>query len=189
MALSTDVGGTIALSDGESLAAHRCARGSTPSLHATHVLRRRLGGTLLVRWQHPESPGRALPDRCSQFRRMRIRIRHVDEPSGWARQATFVAIVVGRLDGFVSFFPSCGDFSNRRVRSARCPIRSTICRTSIRRAFGAELAYQSESLERPALRGLSVHASTFMGESTSGVSIWSSMSPRNRPHSRAFRAL
>jgi hypothetical protein len=163
LALSTNVGGTIALSDGESFgrASLRAQLHAEPFEQPVFfdvdlAVRSWFGGNIQNR---PGSTSRPV-----------VAVRALQFGYGTPTSAQvglgrlpFVAVGVGRLDGLRVRSPSWGGFSIGAF-GGTVPNPLDYLPTVDTTRFGVQLAYQNESLAAQPFVGLSVHASTFMGE-------------------------
>jgi hypothetical protein len=163
LALSTDVGGTIALSDGESLgrASLRARLHAEPfaqpvSFDVDLAVRSWFGGNIQNR---PGDSSRPL----LAIRELQFGYGTSTSPQVGLGRLPFVAVGVGRLDGLRVRPPSWGGFTIGAF-GGTVPNPLDYLPTLDTTRFGAQLAYQNESLDAQPFVGLSAHASTFMGE-------------------------
>lgn len=163
LALSTDVGGTIALRDGESFG----RAGLRAALHAEPFKQPVFFDVdfALQSWF-----GGDIQNRRGSASRPAIRVRQLQFGYGTSESAQtvlgrlpFVAVGVGQLDGLRVRSPSWSGFSIGAFGGG-VPDPLDNRPTTDTTRFGVELAYQNESLDSQPFVGLSVHASTFMGE-------------------------
>ncbi len=163
LAVSTDVGGTLALSDGESF-----GRASLRTrLHAEpfeqpvffdidFAVQSWFGGNIANR---PGSSSRP----AVRVRDLQFGYGTALSPQVGLGRLPFVAVGVGQLDGLRVRSPSWAGFSIGAFGgTVPDPLdnRPTLDTTR----FGVQLAYQNESLDSHPFVGLSAHASTFMGD-------------------------
>ena len=163
LALSTDVGGTIALSDGESFgrASLRARLHAEPFEQPVFfdvdlAVRSWFGGNIQNR---PGSSSRPV----LAIRELQFGYGTSTSPQVGLGRLPFVAVGVGRLDGLRVRSPSWGGFTIGAF-GGTVPNPLDYLPTLDTTRFGAQLAYQNESLDAQPFVGLSVHASTFMGE-------------------------
>jgi hypothetical protein len=163
LALSTDVGGTIALSDGESFgrASLRATLHAEPFEQPVFfdvdlAVRSWFGGNIGNR---PGSSSRPV----LAIRELQFGYGTSTSPQVGVGRLPFVAVGVGRLDGLRVRSPSWGGFTIGAF-GGTVPNPLDYLPTLDTTRFGAELAYQNESLDAQPFVGLSVHASTFMGD-------------------------
>jgi hypothetical protein len=163
LSLSTDVGGTIALSDGESFgrAALRTQLHAEPFeqpvfFDVDFAVQSWFGGNIGDR---PGSTSRPL-----------IAVRQLQFGYGTLQSAQvglgrlpFVAVGVGQLDGLRVRSPSWAGFSIGAF-GGTVPNPLDYLPTLDTSRFGVQLAYQNESLPSQPFVGLSAHGSVFMGE-------------------------
>ena len=163
LALSTDVGGTIALSDGESFgrASLRATLHAEPFEQPVFfdvdlAVRSWFGGNIGNR---PGSSSRPV----LAIRELQFGYGTSTSPQVGVGRLPFVAVGVGRLDGLRVRSPSWGGFSIGAF-GGTVPNPLDYLPTLDTTRFGAQLAYQNESLDAQPFVGLSVHASTFIGD-------------------------
>ncbi len=163
LALSTDVGGTIALNDGESFgrASLRARLHAEPFeqpvfFDADLALRSWFGGNIQNR---PGSGSRPV----LAVRELQFGYGTPTSPQVGLGRLPFVAVGVGRLDGLRVRSPSWGGFTIGAF-GGTVPNPLDYLPTLDTTRFGVQLAYQNESLDAQPFVGLSMHASTFMGE-------------------------
>jgi hypothetical protein len=163
LALSTDVGGTIALRDGDSFgrAAMRAGLHAEPFeqpvfFDVDFAVQSWFGGDIQNR---PGSASRPI-----------IRVRELEIGYGTLVSAQaalgripFVAVGVGQLDGVRVRSPSWSGFSIGAF-GGTVPNPLDNRPTTDTTRFGAQLAYQNESLDAHPFVALSVHGSTYTGE-------------------------
>ena len=162
-ALSTNVGGTIALSDGESFgrASLRTRLHAEPWQQPVFfdvdlAVRSWFGGNIANR---PGSSSRPV----IAIRELQFGYGTQQSPQVGLGRLPFVAVGVGQLDGLRVRSPSWAGFTIGAFGgTVPDPLdnRPTIDTTR----FGVQLAYQNESLDSQPFVGLSMHASTFMGD-------------------------
>jgi hypothetical protein len=163
LSLSTDVGGTIALSDGESFgrAALRTRLHAEPFEQPVYfdvdaAVQSWFGGNIGDR---PGSTSRPLfAVRDLQFGYGTLQSAQV----GLGR-LPFVAVGVGQLDGLRVRSPSWAGFTIGAF-GGTVPNPLDYKPNLDTSRFGVQLAYQNESLAAQPFVGLSVHGSVFMGE-------------------------
>ena len=163
LAVSTNVGGTLALGDGESF-----GRASLRTrLHAEPfpkpvffdidlAVQSWFGGNIANRPGSTSRPAVAIRDLQFGYGTPR-------SPQVGLGRLPFVAVGVGQLDGLRVRSPTWAGFSIGAFGGAvPDPLdnRPTLDTTR----FGVQLAYQNESLDSQPFVGLSAHASTFLGD-------------------------
>lgn len=163
LALSTNVGGTIALSDGESFgrASVRTRLHAEPFeqpvfFNVDLAVQSWFGGNIGNRPGSASRPAVAI-------RELQFGYGTSQSPQVGLGRLPFVAVGVGQLDGLRVRSPSWKGFSIGAFGgTVPDPLdnRPTIDTTR----FGVQLAYQNESLDAQPFVGVSAHASTFMGE-------------------------
>jgi hypothetical protein len=162
-ALSTNVGGTLALSDGESFgrASLRTRLHAEPFeqpvfFDVDFAVRSWFGGNIANR---PGSTSRPV----IAIRQLQFGYGTMQSPQVGLGRLPFVAVGVGQLDGLRVRSPSWAGFSISAFGgTVPNPLdnRPTLDTTR----FGVQLAYQNESLDSQPFIGISLHASTFMGD-------------------------
>ena len=163
LAVSTNVGGTIALSDGESFgrASLRTRLHAEPFEQPVFfdvdlAVRSWFGGNIGNRPGSTSRPVLAIRD-------LQFGYGTRQSPQVGLGRLPFVAVGVGQLDGLRVRSPMWAGFSIGAFGgTVPNPLdnRPTIDTTR----FGVQLAYQNESLDAQPFVGLSMHASTFMGD-------------------------
>jgi hypothetical protein len=163
LALSTNVGGTIALSDGESFG-RASLRGR---MHAEPFEKPFFFD---VDFEGQSWFGGNIQNRPGASSRPVIAIRDLQIGYGTAQSAQFgigrvpfVAVGVRQLDGLRVRSPSWGGFSIGAF-GGTVPNPLDNRPTTDTTRFGVELAYQNASLDAQPFVGLSIHGSTFMGD-------------------------
>ncbi|MDH4283069.1 MAG: hypothetical protein OEV36_10490, partial [Myxococcales bacterium] len=163
LSVSTDVGGTIALSAGESFgrAALRTQLHAEPFEQPVFfdvdlAVRSWFGGNINDRPGNASRPLLAI-------RELQFGYGTPESPQVGLGRLPFVAVGVGRLDGLRVRSPSWGGFSIGAF-GGTVPNPIDYLPTLNVARFGVQLAYQNESLESQPFVGLSVHASMFDGE-------------------------
>jgi len=163
LAVSTDVGGTIALTDGESFgrAALRTRLHAEPFEQPVFFDIDVAGQSWF---------GGNIGSRPGASSRPVIAVRELQFGYGTLQSAQvalgrlpFVAVGVGQLDGLRVRSPAWAGFSIGAF-GGTVPDPLDNLPTLDTTRFGAQLAYQNESLDAQPFIGLSVHGSTFMGE-------------------------
>lgn len=163
LAVSTDVGGTIALTDGESFgrAALRTRLHAEPFEQPVFFDIDVAGQSWF---------GGNIGSRPGAGSRPVIAVRELQFGYGTLQSAQvalgrlpFVAVGVGQLDGLRVRSPAWAGFSIGAF-GGTVPDPLDNLPTLDTTRFGAQLAYQNESLDAQPFIGLSVHGSTFMGE-------------------------
>lgn len=162
-AISTNVGGTLALSDGQSFgrASLRTRLHAEPFEQPVFfdvdlAVRSWFGGNIANR---PGSTSRPV----IAIRQLQFGYGTMESPQVGLGRLPFVAVGVGQLDGLRVRSPSWVGFSIGAFGGAvPDPLdnRPTLDTTR----FGVQLAYQNESLDSQPFVGVSLHASTFMGD-------------------------
>ncbi|HSN82498.1 MAG TPA: hypothetical protein VLS88_07985 [Polyangiales bacterium] len=161
--LSTDVGGTIALRDGESFG----RAGLRAGLHAEPfdqpvffdvdlAVQSWFGGDIQNR---PGSTSRPIV----RVRELQIGYGTVQSAQAALGRIPYVAVGVGQLDGVRVRSPSWAGFSIGAFGGV-VPDPLDNRPTTDTSRFGAELAYQNETLDAYPFVALSMHGSTFLGE-------------------------
>jgi hypothetical protein len=163
LAVSTNVGGTIALSDGESFgrASLRTRFHAEPFeqpvfFDVDFAVQSWFGGNIGNRPGSTSRPAIAIRD-------LQFGYGTSQSPQVGLGRLPFVAVGVGQLDGLRVRSPSWAGFTIGAFGgTVPNPLdnRPTIDTTR----FGVQLAYQNESLDSQPFVGLSMHASTFMGD-------------------------
>jgi len=163
LAVSTNVGGTIALSDGESFgrASLRTRFHAEPFeqpvfFDVDFAVQSWFGGNIGNRPGSSSRPVVAIRD-------LQFGYGTALSPQVGLGRLPFVAVGVGQLDGVRVRSPSWAGFSIGAFGgTVPDPLdnRPTLDTTR----FGVQLAYQNESLDSQPFVGLSAHASTFMGD-------------------------
>ena len=163
LALSTDVGGTLALRDGESFgrASLRARLHAEPFEQTVFfdvdiAVRSWFGGNIGNR---PGSSSRPV----LAVRELQFGYGTSTSPQLGLGRLPFVAVGVGQLDGLRVRSPSWKGFTIGAF-GGTVPNPLDYLPTLDTTRFGVELAYQNESLDAQPFVGLSAHASTFMGE-------------------------
>jgi hypothetical protein len=163
LALSTDVGGTVALGDGESFG----RAGLRARLHAEPFEQPVFFDIDLAgqSWF-----GGNIANRPGASSRPVVAVRELQFGYGTLQSAQvalgrlpFVAVGVGQLDGLRVRSPAWAGFSIGAF-GGTVPDPLDNLPTLDTTRFGVQLAYQNESLDAQPFVGLSVHGSTFMGE-------------------------
>jgi hypothetical protein len=162
LAVSTNVGGTIALSDGESFgrASLRTRLHAEPFEQPVFfdvdlAVQSWFGGNIGSRPGSTSRPAIAIRD-------LQFGYGTQQSPQVGLGRLPFVAVGVGQLDGLRVRSPTWAGFSIGAFGgTVPNPLdnRPTLDTTR----FGVQLAYQNESLDSQPFVGLSMHASTFMG--------------------------
>ncbi len=162
-ALSTNVGGTFALNDGESFgrASLRARLHAEPFeqpvfFDVDFAVQSWFGGNIGNRPGSSSRPAIAVRD-------LQFGYGTAQSPQVALGRLPFVAVGVGRLDGLRVRSPSWAGFSIGAFGGG-VPNPLDNRPTTDTTRFGVQLAYQNESLDAQPFVGLSVHASTFMGE-------------------------
>ena len=162
-ALSTNVGGTIALNDGESFgrASLRAQLHAEPFEQPVFfdvdlAVRSWFGGNIGNR---PGSSSRPVV----AVRELLFGYGTSTSPQVGLGRLPFVAVGIGRLDGLRVRSPSWKGFTIGAF-GGTVPNPLDYLPTLDTTRFGVQLAYQNESLDAQPFVGLSAHASTFMGE-------------------------
>jgi hypothetical protein len=168
LAVSTNVGGTIALSNGESFgrASLRTRLHAEPFeqpvfFDVDFAVQSWFGGNIANRPGSSSRPAIAIRDLQFGYGTAR-------SPQVGLGRLPFVAVGVGQLDGLRVRSPSWAGFSIGAFGgTVPNPLdnRPTLDTTR----FGVQLAYQNESLDSQPFIGLSVHASTFNGDIDEGL--------------------
>ena len=163
LAVSTNVGGTIALSDGESFgrASLRTRLHAEPFEQPVFfdvdlAVQSWFGGNIGNRPGSTSRPAIAIRD-------LQFGYGTQQSPQVALGRLPFVAVGVGQLDGLRVRSPTWAGFSIGAFGgTVPNPLdnRPTIDTTR----FGVQLAYQNESLDSQPFVGLSIHASTFVGD-------------------------
>jgi hypothetical protein len=163
LALSTNVGGTIALSDGESFgrASLRTRLHAEPFEQPVFfdvdlAVRSWFGGNIGNRRGSSSRPVLAVRD-------LKFGYGTSTSPQVGLGRLPFVAVGVGRLDGLRVRSPSWGGFTIGAF-GGTVPNPLDYLPTLDTTRFGVQVAYQNESLDAQPFVGLSMHASTFIGE-------------------------
>ena len=163
LAVSTNVGGTLALGNGESFgrASLRTRLHAEPFPQPVFfdidlAVRSWFGGNIANRPGSTSRPAVAIRDLQFGYGTAR-------SPQVGLGRLPFVAVGVGQLDGLRVRSPTWAGFSIGAFGGAvPDPLdnRPTLDTTR----FGVQLAYQNESLDSQPFVGLSAHASTFLGD-------------------------
>jgi hypothetical protein len=163
LSVSADVGGTIALSAGESFgrAALRTQLHAEPFEQPVFfdvdlAVRSWFGGNIKDRPGNASRPVLAI-------RELQFGYGTPESPQVGLGRLPFVAVGVGRLDGLRVRSPSWGGFTIGAFGGTVPNPLDYLPTLNVAR-FGVQLAYQNESLESQPFVGLSVHASIFDGE-------------------------
>jgi hypothetical protein len=163
LALSTDVGGTIALDGGESFgrAALRTRLHAEPFAQPVFfdvdfAVQSWFGGNIQNR------PGGASRP-VVRVRELQFGYGTIESAQAVLGRLPFVAVGVGQLDGLRVRSPSWAGFSIGAFGGA-VPDPLDNRPTTDTTRFGIQLAYQNESLDARPFVGLSIHGSTFIGE-------------------------
>jgi hypothetical protein len=163
LALSTDVGGTIGLRDGDSFgrAAMRAGLHAEPFeqpvfFDVDFAVQSWFGGDIQNR---PGSASRPL----IRVRELQVGYGTLESAQAALGRIPFVAVGVGQLDGVRVRSPLWGGFSIGAFGGA-VPNPLDNRPTTETTRFGAQLAYQNESLDSHPFVALSVHGSTYTGE-------------------------
>ncbi len=163
LALSTNVGGTLALSDGESFgrASLRARLHAEPFeqpvfFDIDFAAQSWFGGNIGNR---PGSSSRPV----IAIRELQFGYGTKLSPQVGLGRLPFVAVGVGQLDGLRVRSPSWAGFTIGAFGgTVPDPLDNRPSIDTTR--FGVQLAYQNESLDAQPFVGLSMHASTFMGD-------------------------
>jgi hypothetical protein len=163
LAVSTDVGGTIALSDGESFgrAALRTRLHAEPFEQPVFfdidlAAQSWFGGNIANRPGASSRPVIAV-------RELQFGYGSLQSAQVGLGRLPFAAVGVGQLDGLRVRSPTWAGFSIGAF-GGTVPNPLDNLPTLDTTRFGVQLAYQNESLDAQPFVGLSVHGSTFMGE-------------------------
>jgi hypothetical protein len=163
LAVSTNVGGTFALSDGESFgrASLRTRLHAEPFeqpvfFDVDFAVQSWFGGNIGSRPGSSSRPAIAIRDLQFGYGTAR-------SPQVGLGRLPFVAVGVGQLDGLRVRSPSWAGFSIGAF-GGTVPNPLDNRPTTDTTRFGVQLAYQNESLDSHPFVGLSAHASTFNGD-------------------------
>jgi hypothetical protein len=163
LAVSTDVGGVLALSEGESFgrASLRTRLHAEPFEQPVFfdvdlAVQSWFGGNIGSRPGNSSRPAIAIRD-------LQFGYGAAGSPQAGLGRMPFVAVGVGQLDGLRVRSPSWAGFTIGAF-GGTVPNPLDNLPTLDTTRFGVQLAYQNESLDSQPFIGLSAHASTFNGD-------------------------